>query len=46
MPHAHPTPRTPLAADALNRRIELLRSTAGADPRIEGVLLFATETRW
>ncbi|WP_324793982.1 nucleotidyltransferase domain-containing protein [Streptomyces cyaneofuscatus] len=49
MPHAHParTPRTaptPLPADALNRRIELLRSTAEADPRIEGVLLYGSWT--
>ncbi|MFD4277331.1 nucleotidyltransferase domain-containing protein [Streptomyces cyaneofuscatus] len=34
----------PLPADALNRRIELLRSTAGADPRIEGVLLYGSWT--
>ncbi|WP_411082573.1 nucleotidyltransferase domain-containing protein [Streptomyces sp. cmx-18-6] len=52
MPHARPsrtphTPRssrTPPPADALNRRIELLRSTAEADPRIEGVLLYGSWT--
>lgn len=52
MPHARSarTPRTalpartPLPADALDRRIELLRSTAEADPRIEGVLLYGSWT--
>lgn len=44
MPYAHPTPRTPLPADALNRRIELLRSTAEADLRIDGVLLYGSWT--
>lgn len=44
MPHAHPTPRTPLPADALNRRIELLRSAARADLRIDGVLLYGSWT--
>ncbi|MFJ8842742.1 nucleotidyltransferase domain-containing protein [Streptomyces cyaneofuscatus] len=46
MPHARParTPHTALPADALNRRIELLRSTAQADPRIEGVLLYGSWT--
>ncbi len=49
MPHARPartphTAPTPLPADALNRRIELLRSTAEADPRIEGVLLYGSWT--
>ncbi|CAM5369847.1 Nucleotidyltransferase domain-containing protein OS=Streptomyces cyaneofuscatus OX=66883 GN=G3I52_30500 PE=4 SV=1 [Streptomyces cyaneofuscatus] len=52
MPHARParTPRTafpsrtPLPAEALNRRIELLRSTAEADHRIEGVLLYGSWT--
>ncbi|MFI7289617.1 nucleotidyltransferase domain-containing protein [Streptomyces anulatus] len=50
MPHARPThartARTPLPADALalDRRIELLRATAGADPRVEGVLLYGSWT--
>ncbi|MFI7233704.1 nucleotidyltransferase domain-containing protein [Streptomyces cyaneofuscatus] len=45
MPHIHRThARTPLPADALNRRIELLRSTAEADLRIEGVLLYGSWT--
>jgi lincosamide nucleotidyltransferase len=43
MPHARPA-RTPLPADALNRRIELLRATAEADPRVEGVLLYGSWT--
>ncbi|MEV7910620.1 nucleotidyltransferase domain-containing protein [Streptomyces griseus] len=45
MPHARPRPaRTPLPADALNRRIESLRATAEADPRVEGVLLYGSWT--
>ncbi|MFJ6611159.1 nucleotidyltransferase domain-containing protein [Streptomyces sp. NPDC091289] len=45
MPHARPA-RTPLTADALalDRRIELLRTTAEADPRIDGVLLYGSWT--
>ncbi|MFB7049301.1 nucleotidyltransferase domain-containing protein [Streptomyces microflavus] len=43
MPHARSAP-APLPADALNRRIELLRSTAEADPRIDGVLLYGSWT--
>ncbi|MEU3054889.1 nucleotidyltransferase domain-containing protein [Streptomyces griseus] len=43
MPHARPA-RTPLPADALDRRIELLRATAEADPRVEGVLLYGSWT--
>ncbi len=43
MPHARPA-RTPLPADALNRRIALLRATAEADPRVEGVLLYGSWT--
>ncbi|BFP54750.1 hypothetical protein SCMC78_45570 [Streptomyces sp. CMC78] len=45
MPHARPA-RTPLPADALplDRRIELLRTTAEADPRVEGVLLYGSWT--
>lgn len=51
MPHARPAhARTaapaPLPADALPlaRRIELLRTTAEADPRVEGVLLYGSWT--
>lgn len=50
MPHMRPThARTapaPLPADALalDRRIELLRATAEADPRVEGVLLYGSWT--
>lgn len=45
MSHARPA-RAPLPADALalDRRIELLRSTAEADPRIDGVLLYGSWT--
>ncbi|MFD4234025.1 nucleotidyltransferase domain-containing protein [Streptomyces sp. NPDC058542] len=48
MPHARPTrartARTPLPTDGLDRRIELLRATAEADPRVEGVLLYGSWT--
>ncbi|MFH9744696.1 nucleotidyltransferase domain-containing protein [Streptomyces anulatus] len=50
MPHVRPThARTapaslPADALALDRRIELLRATAEADPRMEGVLLYGSWT--
>ncbi|MGW5929489.1 nucleotidyltransferase domain-containing protein [Streptomyces anulatus] len=50
MPHVRPThARTapaslPADALALDRRIELLRATAEADPRVEGVLLYGSWT--
>ncbi|MFD0036728.1 nucleotidyltransferase domain-containing protein [Streptomyces anulatus] len=50
MPHVRPTHAraapAPLPADslALDRRIELLRATAEADPRVEGVLLYGSWT--
>ncbi|WP_103507282.1 nucleotidyltransferase domain-containing protein [Streptomyces sp. SM13] len=43
MPQARPA-RTPMPANAQNRRIELLRATAEADPRVEGVLLYGSWT--
>ncbi|MEW2066153.1 nucleotidyltransferase domain-containing protein [Streptomyces sp. NPDC007346] len=44
MPHRPAPSRTPLPADALDRRVELLRSTAEADPRVDGVLLYGSWT--
>ncbi|MFI7087433.1 nucleotidyltransferase domain-containing protein [Streptomyces anulatus] len=50
MPHVRPanarTAPAPLPADALalDHRIELLRATAEADPRVEGVLLYGSWT--
>ncbi|MFD5345513.1 nucleotidyltransferase domain-containing protein [Streptomyces anulatus] len=50
MPHIRPThartapARLPTDALALDRRIELLRATAEADPRVGGVLLYGSWT--
>ncbi|MFH8882462.1 nucleotidyltransferase domain-containing protein [Streptomyces californicus] len=46
MPHARTAASAPLPGDALPlaRRIELLRTTAEADPRVEGVLLYGSWT--
>ncbi|MFJ9108957.1 nucleotidyltransferase domain-containing protein [Streptomyces sp. NPDC102283] len=45
MPHARPThARAHRPSDGLDRRIELLRATAEADSRVEGVLLYGSWT--